>query len=449
MRGPRHTGLWLVAVAALAVPLLALPPPASWVGERAWAEPPPGAPDLDPAQYLPALFPTLAPDPAPEPAAGAAGQPDEIVSPVIFPPQELPLRFSHARHLALPDGPGCADCHPGALRSMSALDVLIPPEQVCRQCHEIDRAQPEKAVPANAPPARCDACHPGYRTGDRVVARVRIPAPNIKFPHKVHVDRQMACTGCHGDLAAEEVALATRAQLPTMESCLQCHDGRRAASGCTTCHLADPGGFVRTEYPAGTLVPSGGMRGAAHDMSFRMSHAAAAGNDPGYCRSCHQESFCVDCHSGEVKPMDFHGGNYVALHPIDARRNVPDCSSCHRLQTFCVGCHARAGVSADGRGSELSSADPARRFHPPGWAAPGLAGPGHHGFEARRNVQQCVSCHREQFCVDCHSAEPGRMGASPHPPGWALSRRCQALLERNPRVCLRCHITPEELRCAP
>jgi c(7)-type cytochrome triheme protein len=449
MTDPRRARWWLLAMIALAAAALALPPgpwphTGAWE-QRAWAQPPAGDPEHEPALAAPGSFPVLVPAPVTEPAGAAR----PAVSPVIFPEQRIPLRFSHALHLALPGAPACTACHAAATRSMSSLDNLIPTEQACRACHAIDRSQPEKAVAAGAPPARCDACHVGYRPEARVVDRVSIPTPNIKFPHRAHLERGMACTGCHGDLAAEGVALATRAQLPKMATCLGCHDGRRAASTCTTCHLADAGGLVRTLYPSGKLLPSGGLRGDAHDLGFRTAHAAAARNDPGYCASCHQKPFCVDCHDGEIKPMDFHGGNYVALHALDARRNVPDCTACHRLQTFCTGCHARAGVSADGRGSELVSGEPERRFHPPGWADMTGGGPGHHGFEARRNIVSCVSCHREQFCVTCHTAEPGSMGVSPHPPGWAASRRCRALLARNPRVCLRCHLTPDELRCAP
>jgi len=450
MTGPRSARSWLIAALALAVPILALPPPDMWTATTwpepsAWAESPVGDPESEPAQSVPQLFPVVLPAPVVE-AQGRARPP---VSPVIYPDQQIPLRFSHVKHLSLPDPPGCADCHARAQQSMSSLDNLIPTEQACRACHAIDRTQPEKAVPAGAPPARCDACHVGYQAGAQLVARVVIPVPNLKFPHRVHTEKGMACAGCHGDLRAAGVGLATAAQLPKEATCLTCHDGRRAASACTTCHLADAGGYVRTAYPSGKLVPSGAQRGAAHDPSFRTAHAAAAENDPDYCGSCHSKAFCTDCHSGSLAPMDFHGGNYVAMHALDARRNVPDCSSCHRLQTFCTGCHARAGVTADGRGSEFDAADPARRFHPAGWAEQGAMGPGHHGFEARRNIKSCVSCHREQFCVDCHTAEPGSMGLSPHPPGWAASRRCRALLSRNPRVCLRCHLTPDELRCAP
>ncbi len=367
-------------------------------------------------------------------------------SAVIYPRQELPLQFSHAQHLAMAEVT-CERCHPAALTSRSAVDNLLPMERACRGCHAIDRSEPHRVV-AGAPAAQCVACHPGFEPAVGVVARVRMPVPNLKFNHAAHRARGISCQRCHGDLLAQGVELADRAQLPTMASCLQCHDGRRASSACTVCHLAAPGGRMQTSFAAGTLAPSGSLRGDAHDLTFARDHAAAAQNSETYCSTCHRTSECLECHDGVIRPMEFHLGDYLTLHPVEARRNSPDCSSCHRLQTFCTGCHSRSGVSSDPRGgSEFDSELPERRFHPPGWASEEGRGPEHHAFAAQQNLAQCASCHREQFCVRCHSAEPGGLRVNPHPPGWAQSRRCQALQQRNGRMCLRCHIDPEEARC--
>jgi hypothetical protein len=373
----------------------------------------------------------------------------EPVSPVIFPEQALPLAFSHAQHLA-GEGVHCELCHEGASGSRSSLDNLLPSEQQCARCHAIDRRQPEPPAAAGQPTGRCVACHRGY-AAEQPVARAVIPPPNLKFSHRVHAQARVSCQTCHGDLEAEGVGLATRAQLPTMELCLACHDGRAAPAGCPTCHLAEPGGRIRTDYDAGRLEPSGSLRADAHTPLFRTSHAAVAQNDATYCESCHAKEFCVGCHSGAVKPLDFHGNDYVSLHAIEARRNQPDCSACHRAQTFCVACHSRTGVAYDGRGSEFR--DPASgalgaRFHPPGWAAFDGRGPDHHALEAQRNLRQCASCHREQFCTSCHSAEPSNpFRVDPHPAGWPASPRCRALRQRAGRMCLRCHIDEAETRC--
>lgn len=369
------------------------------------------------------------------------------VSPVIYPEQALPLRFSHALHLGRVKM-DCAACHPAALTSRSSLDFLIPGEDRCTPCHAIDRGDPDKVTPAGAPEARCTACHPGFRPG-APVARVSVPRPNLKFDHKAHRERGVACKTCHGDLAA--VDLATRAQLPGMPLCLGCHDGQRASSRCVTCHLADAGGRIQTTYSQGALAPSGTLRGDAHDLSFRTDHRAAAEGGQAYCESCHKKEECLDCHDGVMKPMDFHAADYVELHAIEARRGSPDCSACHRVQTFCVGCHSRAGVTADHKGSQYvapSEGPPGRRFHPAGWVefdgadlvtGDDSRGSNHHAFEAQRNIAQCASCHRESFCLTCHSAQPSSRRINPHPNGWRGSRRCESLRRKNGRMCLRCH----------
>ncbi|HKA87827.1 MAG TPA: cytochrome c3 family protein [Haliangiales bacterium] len=381
-------------------------------------------------------------------AAGAAsaelGRP--APSPVIYPRQTIPLWFSHAQHLA--GGAACEGCHVDAAASTRAADDLIPAEKVCAGCHPIDRAVPDKEVEAGAPDAKCSACHPGW-SGAGEPPRVVIPPASLKFNHKVHADRGIACQTCHGDLLAQGVGLATRNDLPRMPLCLTCHDGRAAPDACTTCHLGTPKGMIRTELPDGTLVPSGTLRGDAHDLRFRLDHARAAQNDARYCESCHEKRWCLDCHNGVVKPFDFHGNDYVRLHTTDARRNSTSCTGCHRLQTFCVACHARSGVSDDPRTSEyqrLSLDENAKnRYHPDGWFStfdPNMRRGSHHSFEATRNIRACASCHRENFCLDCHAQK-----VNPHPPGFGATARCRALAARAGRTCLRCHLRVEGARC--
>lgn len=372
------------------------------------------------------------------PGAVADGDPDRATawSPVIYPLQRLPLTFSHAAHLAR--GTRCEACHATAAASRSAIDNLLPTEAACRACHPIDRAQPELVV-AGAPPTACRACHPGY-TQNAPIARVYLTPPPLKFDHSAH--RAQACESCHGDLRAVE--LATTRQLPTMATCLRCHTRGAAPSGCADCHLTRPGGLLETQFEHGTLIPAHTGLGDAHGPEFKERHAQEARQVDATCSACHDQSECLACHIGVVKPLDFHAGNYVLTHALDARRGKPDCSACHRAQSFCVGCHERTGVGLRGD-TPFRSSDPGAAFHPPGWASPG--GANHHAREARRNIASCASCHREDDCLKCHSAQPGSPRASPHPPGWRGSARCEALDRANRRMCLRCHISAEELGC--
>ena len=186
--------------------------------------------------------------------------------------------------------------------------------------------------------------------------------------------------------------MVTRADLPMMASCLGCHNGKATTSGkqatarCSACHLTEPDGRLQVKLatPAtiaaggtGLLEPSGSLRGFdAHGPTFRRDHAQA-GRDESYCLTCHRRNECVDCHGGVVKPPDIHPSDYVTLHVPDARRNVPDCSSCHRLQTFCIGCHQRTGVASDPTGglpgvkpnNPFGTGTGVKQFHPPGLGA--------------------------------------------------------------------------------
>lgn len=371
---------------------------------------------------------------------------DPLPSSVIFPTQQIPLSFSHVLHLQR-EKMDCAFCHEDAPTSTKASDFLIPREESCAICHEIERDKPDKQVEPGQPRAHCSLCHPGW-DGKGQPPRVVIPTPNLKFNHKVHVAKKIRCQTCHGDLLEKQVHLATREHLPRMPLCLKCHDSRQASATCTTCHLGEAGGFMKTEFAEGQLLPSGVLRGDAHDMKFRTEHARVAASDQKYCASCHRRDFCVDCHNGVVKPLDFHGNDYISMHAVDARRNTPDCSACHRRQTFCTGCHERSGVAPTIKSSEFVSAslDPAagRHFHLQGWFT-GFDVPRqgtHHSFDAQRNIRACASCHREEFCMGCHQTT-----VNPHPANWRGSARCEALRARAGRMCLRCHIDAADARC--
>ena len=258
-----------------------------------------------------------------------------------------------------------------------------------------------------------------------------------------------------------------------MASCLGCHDGKQATARCSACHLTEPDGRLKTKLVSaatmaagatGPLVPSGSLRGGidAHTATFKREHKQA-GREESYCLTCHKRNECIDCHGGVVRPPDIHPSDYASLHAIDARRNTPDCSACHRTQSFCVGCHQRSGVAADPEGglpgrrpnNPFGTGTGLKTFHPPGWARDATAGAVEtprstsHSLAARRNIRTCVSCHREESCLACHSTDPTRGPTfSPHGPGFAGTARCRFLAARNQRACLKCHaVGAMELTC--
>lgn len=368
-------------------------------------------------------------------ATVVADHAEPAFSPVVYPPQRLPLIFSHAKHLAR--GTTCVQCHPAATTSRSSVDNLIPTEAACRACHAIDRNDPDKVA---TPPAACAACHPGY-SPDLPVERIQVMAGPLKFDHSAHANQ--ACESCHRGI--REVDLATTRQLPIMASCLSCHTDGSDQRRCTTCHLATVGGLLETHFPHGELVPQRTGLGDEHGPTFARDHRQQARRVDATCNACHDQSECVDCHQGVIKPVEFHAANYLLVHAVEAKRGRPDCSACHRAQTFCVACHERSGIGTRAA-STYSSRDPDRRFHPSGWASPG-PGANLHASVARRNIAQCASCHREDDCLDCHSADARGLRISPHPPNWRGSMRCRMLDRGNRRMCLRCHVTQDEIGC--
>jgi hypothetical protein len=368
-----------------------------------------------------------------------------VPSDEIFPPQSITLRFNHKKHvkeLSL----SCKVCHPGAYTSVDASDRLLPkPAETCDNCHDVDHSNLSrvKAGPADGkdPSGQCGFCHVGAATGEGGrVAPVVLPSANLRFPHAKHLARNIQCGQCHGSI--QELELATRDQLPRMAGCFRCHEKTGASQGdakgtCTTCHLSQPDGRVKTAFGTGPLVPPRWLHGAAHDADWIERHKTVAADDSQFCATCHTSTECTDCHDGKVRPRKVHPNDWLSMHPQAARTDNPRCSSCHAEQTFCADCHRRVGVARD---SPSGNRPAGRRFHPPPaeWTtAP--RGPHHHAWEAMRNLNACVSCHSERDCATCHATKgvAGGQGVNPHPAGFM--DKCGLALRRNPRPCYVCH----------
>jgi hypothetical protein len=194
------------------------------------------------------------------------------------------------------------------------------------------------------------------------------------------------------------------------------------------------GGRLKTAFPSGVMNPPRWLHNAQHSPDFIQRHKMVAANDSQFCANCHKEDFCVGCHDGRVRPRNIHPADYLNLHPVEARLATQRCTSCHREQSFCLSCHQRLGVSMSG----ATGVREPGRFHPAQteWSdAPRR--PGHHAFEAMRNLNACVSCHVERDCVVCHGGQGVGGGFNPHSAGFSAS--CASQMRRNPRPCFVCH----------
>jgi hypothetical protein len=370
-----------------------------------------------------------------------APSPDPGPSDVIFPAQHLLIRFNHAKHVGPDIKLKCKTCHAAAYKSASVKDRLTPTGEACDTCHSTEHDDLSKVKAGDDEMGQCAFCHVGYKKDDaNTVAAVEIPRANLVFDHKAHVARNIGCPQCHG--AIDKIELATRDQLPRMAGCFNCHQRPDSASlgdaksACDTCHIGggSTGTRMQTMFASGSLTPPRWLHNAEHTPDFIERHKSIAADDSQFCANCHKEDFCTDCHDGRTRPRNIHPNDYINMHAVEARMETQKCTSCHQEQSFCLDCHMRVGVAE----SSPPNAKESGRFHPPKsiWSDPPRK-PGHHSFEAERNLNQCVSCHTERDCVQCHGANGIGGGFDPHQNGFVGG--CATQFRRNPRPCFVCH----------
>jgi len=372
----------------------------------------------------------------------------------VYPPQQLPLNFSHRRHLE--QGAQCQLCHASTSTSTSATDDNLPGHTTCGICHQMQ-------LPGAAemyPPAGCETCHRGFPEGDAQQLKpdkspiegaampppVVVPPARITFSHELHLGQGVPCLTCHEGI--DEAALGTREHLPSMATCLSCHDGAKAPSECTTCHLQGAGGRVLTDFAAsGLLAPQGRFRPDDHRSArWLHEHRVAARLDEASCSSCHEARECLSCHDGTTKVPGLHPADWVMTHGLEAQRRSLDCQACHEVETDCKSCHEQAGVVRGVfPGGPGSTEDRGIRFHPEGWAGTvgEIPGAEHHSHIARRSLDTCEGCHGGEdvdLCLECHATI-----VSPHPGSWGEPGFEGPTGAGEGAVCTQCHSPSDPL----
>ncbi len=56
----------------------------------------------------------------------------------------------------------------------------------------------------------------------------------VFFSHGTHMAAKVECVSCHGEVATQETVVLQ--QPLKMKWCVDCHQQRKAASKCNTCH---------------------------------------------------------------------------------------------------------------------------------------------------------------------------------------------------------------------
>lgn len=372
-------------------------------------------------------------------------------------PRATNLRFAHPSHPPI----GCESCH-AASDSAALLDV--------------GRARPDRCLPCHATEAEthltqttCATCHRPLVEARALAAAAiaRFPKPpnhdsTWVFRHRDQATSETCatcharefCASCHvnasqvGPIEAlgrdERVASLARSrrvvyQRPASHGAgafLRTHGltARSGAAGCANCHsrescltchrqeerLAGIAALPRRTRGGARGVDLAGMRPPDHSPDFQLRHRTAAASGEAVCGRCHAPSYCATCHAGAAAPA-FHPTDFLERHSQSAYTAGNDCAACHQRETFCVSCHTTTGRTRSGA--------PLGRFHSaqPAWVFG-------HGGVARRAIETCASCHRQQDCLQCHSASTG-WKVNPHGPGFAAG-----LADRNQAMCRRCHV---------
>jgi hypothetical protein len=136
-----------------------------------------------------------------------------------------PLPFSHRTHTEL--NLKCAECHKGAAQDRAAG---IPPESLCMNCHVTVKAQSPSIVALT-----------GFFKRREPVAWVRLyRLPDfVSFSHKRHFGKaQVACSTCHAEVERQDALVKEKSI--GMQSCMACHDQRKANNNCDACHAVHP-----------------------------------------------------------------------------------------------------------------------------------------------------------------------------------------------------------------
>ena len=136
-----------------------------------------------------------------------------------------PIFFSHRIH-AGDFKIDCQYCHADARRSAYAG---VPSVRRCMGCHQIV-ASKDAELQKEVEKLRA------YWKEGRPVPWTRIhKVPGfVQFPHKRHVQVELACQTSHGPV--ETMAVVAQVAPLTMGWCISCHAERQGPLDCVTCH---------------------------------------------------------------------------------------------------------------------------------------------------------------------------------------------------------------------
>lgn len=174
---------------------------------------------------------------------------------------------------------------------------------------------------------------------------------SLVFSHRLHVDDiGIECLDCHTTIPGSKKA--TDKNLPGHDQCFECHDNDTATQECKVCHI-DPDNPEELENP---------VREFYFDHSFHIEE---------------QNLECDNCHRG-LEKVDYA-----------QKENLPVMEQCFK-------CHDDATASKKCESCHTPDARLLPMTHNADWKTV-------HKNLAKMQESECMSCHEENYCEDCHT----------------------------------------------
>jgi hypothetical protein len=307
-------------------------------------------------------------------------------------------------------------------------------EVACAECHagvakatQLDPAQRHVRLPAN--PSKQKVCSGCHDTDPVMKLPARQREFRVRFSHDQHMKLVNGdCRACHKQLPERG---DTKPETPPMAACTACHKHQAefAQARCTPCHVDLRGYEPETAF--------------RHVGNWIATHGALARPSAESCAACHDQTYCVACHSSATAPTRLenifpervdrafiHRGDYVSRHMIDAGANPASCKRCHG-SGFCESCHTLQGITNQFAGPGLRK--------PATHAAPDWTGV-LHARAARRDINNCAGCHdqgAQAVCITCHGGQTAQFRVNPHPRSFLKAHDRDD--QKDNAMCRNCH----------
>ncbi|HQU72016.1 MAG TPA: cytochrome c3 family protein [Calditrichia bacterium] len=218
---------------------------------------------------------------------------------------------------------------------------------------------------------------------------------DLKFNHRYHIEEEeLACVDCHTNVLSSSSGMDNL--MVKEATCLECHEREDGDDGeCTLCHdSAQPSDFARVESYSPKF--SHALHGEQEGIECLECHGGIETAEAisqfmhlpvmDDCMACHatpaEVEGCYQCHSEEENLRPAdHTLAWEDMHGMDATAMAQNCNSCHR-ENFCIECHQGENIAGFSHNADFMLV---------------------HGQQFITREKDCAACHTSRdFCVDCH-----------------------------------------------